>query len=189
MSVNSTGLMTLIIHICALRSDGTAACWADDLYGLEPPEDEVFTSIASSSTHACALRSDGTTVCWGQDRFGQASPPSGVSLAGRAPRFRPDSSQSVVVVTTRARWMPTAKPPVGGLPGGSGGSQADSYPSPAANDTPVVSAQTVASYAAEATTKDRHRRLRASGSRRSRAALLTHAACVLMAPSRVGAMR
>ena len=72
--------------VCALRSDRTAFCWTDGLYGLEPPEDEVFTSIASSSRHACALRPDGTAVCWGQDRFGQASPPSGVSLVNQVPR-------------------------------------------------------------------------------------------------------
>ncbi len=72
--------------VCALRSDGSAFCWADGLHGLEPPDNEFFASISSSSTHACALRSDGTAVCWGQDRFGQASPPSGVSIGDQAPR-------------------------------------------------------------------------------------------------------
>ena len=67
---------------CALREDGSAACWTSREYGLTAePESERFTSISSSRSHACALREDGTAVCWGRDRHGQASPPSGVNLS------------------------------------------------------------------------------------------------------------
>ncbi len=72
--------------VCALRSDGSAFCWADGLHGLEPPPNQRLASISSSSMHACALRPDGTATCWGADRFGQSSPPSGIRHTGQEAR-------------------------------------------------------------------------------------------------------
>ena len=63
---------------CALREDGSAACWTQFKSGLEsPPQDERFISLASSIDHACGLRENGSIVCWGRNRMGQASPLDG----------------------------------------------------------------------------------------------------------------
>ena len=65
---------------CALKTDGSAACWTVYQSGLTPaPERERFTTISASPRHACGLREDGTAVCWGWDIFGQSSPPSGIN--------------------------------------------------------------------------------------------------------------
>lgn len=65
---------------CALRTDGSPACWTNYESGIAPPpEGERFTTITAISTHACGLRADGVVVCWGRNRVGQASPPSGVN--------------------------------------------------------------------------------------------------------------
>ena len=63
-------------HTCALRRDGTALCWGQDLYGQSTlPEHVSFVSISSGASHTCAPRSDGSAICWGQDYSGQASAP------------------------------------------------------------------------------------------------------------------
>ena len=61
---------------CALREDGTPACWGVPGYGRTlPPEGEQFTSISSGRMHACGLRGDKSVVCWGWHDRGQAKPP------------------------------------------------------------------------------------------------------------------
>ena len=65
-------------HTCALRADGTAACWgANDFTGVTTPLAGTFTTISFSDDHACGLRADGTAACWGRDSFGEATPPEG----------------------------------------------------------------------------------------------------------------
>ena len=64
---------------CALRVDGTLACWGmgkagdtagDPCFGewsklqSEPPEGE-FRLVRSAQLHSCAIRKDGTVACWG----------------------------------------------------------------------------------------------------------------------------
>lgn len=72
-------------HSCALRSDGTVACWGDNANG-ELGLGTVGTAMAAPATvpgltgvraieaglsHACALLGDGTVRCWGDNTYGQ----------------------------------------------------------------------------------------------------------------------
>jgi alpha-tubulin suppressor-like RCC1 family protein len=53
-------------HSCAIRSDGTLACWGDDAYGetsLIPPG--AFAQVSAGETHSCALNIAGGIQCWG----------------------------------------------------------------------------------------------------------------------------
>lgn len=59
---------------CALRTDGTLACWGGEGYDMESDEDlpmrtpnGTYTSVTVSYYHACATRTDGRAVCWGAD--------------------------------------------------------------------------------------------------------------------------
>ena len=64
------------IHTCGLRSDDSAVCWGDNVYGRTTlPSDEKFISISAGGEHTCGLRSDGAAVCWGNNKHGGASAP------------------------------------------------------------------------------------------------------------------
>jgi alpha-tubulin suppressor-like RCC1 family protein len=82
-------------HSCALRADGTVACWGiprdgrlgeGTLSGVSPAPRLVgglddATAVASGDAHTCAIRAGGAVSCWGENYFGQlgqgrAGPPS-----------------------------------------------------------------------------------------------------------------
>src|SRR3954468_20343821 len=59
------------LHSCAIKSDGTAACWG---YGGQGQTDVpaglgTVTAISAGAFHTCAIKSDGTAVCWGYDGY------------------------------------------------------------------------------------------------------------------------
>jgi len=59
-------------HTCAIRDDGTLACWGDDSAGqLDEVPSGTFRSLSAGGTHTCAIRTDGTLACWGDDSAGQ----------------------------------------------------------------------------------------------------------------------
>ncbi len=59
-------------HTCAIRDDGTLACWGDDSSGqLDGIPDGTFQAVSAGGTHTCAIRDDGTLACWGDDSSGQ----------------------------------------------------------------------------------------------------------------------
>jgi alpha-tubulin suppressor-like RCC1 family protein len=70
-------------HTCAIRTDGTLACWGDDSAGqLDEIPSGTFRSLSAGGTHTCAIRTDGTLACWGDDSAGQLDGvPSGAFLA------------------------------------------------------------------------------------------------------------
>ncbi len=48
---------------CALRGDGKALCWIDQV--LRETPDDVFVSLSNGEDAACGIKTDGTLRCWG----------------------------------------------------------------------------------------------------------------------------
>ncbi|MED5374445.1 MAG: hypothetical protein VX899_25735 [Myxococcota bacterium] len=58
-------MTSTLLGSCALREDGTAACWGDDNRGqLEVPA-EAFQAISIGPRTACGVLQDGSLTCWG----------------------------------------------------------------------------------------------------------------------------
>lgn len=49
---------------CAIRDDGTLACWGSSPRSVHPPAG-TFSALAAGQQGACALRDDHVVVCWG----------------------------------------------------------------------------------------------------------------------------
>lgn len=76
-------------HNCAIRIDGTVACWGQQAdaaggnVGKTDPPPGSFQSVSAGLDHSCGVRTDTSVACWGsnvafRDRHvGQAIPPSG----------------------------------------------------------------------------------------------------------------
>jgi hypothetical protein len=66
-------------HTCAIRADGSLACWGDDSKGqLDGIPDGTFIAVSAGGSHTCAIRAPsdgdddgGPLVCWGDDSKGQ----------------------------------------------------------------------------------------------------------------------
>ncbi|HEX2873526.1 MAG TPA: hypothetical protein VHP33_19845 [Polyangiaceae bacterium] len=91
------------LHSCAIRIDGTLACWGAGTLASDPPgwacpnathfgqslpPSGTFIAVAVGEKHGCAIRSDGTVACWGAGTTlgdcpanaaacGQSIPPTG----------------------------------------------------------------------------------------------------------------
>lgn len=70
LAVPPTGTFTDVSfanhHACAVRSDGTVACWAAyDTYGEATPPAGTFSSVIVGQWNTCGLRTDGAITCWG----------------------------------------------------------------------------------------------------------------------------
>ena len=79
-----TAIATGAYHSCALRTNGTVACWGGNYSGqlgdgtttgrLTPVPVVGLsdaTAIAPGGGHSCALRTNGTVACWGDNFYGQ----------------------------------------------------------------------------------------------------------------------
>ena len=64
-------------HSCAIRPDGTIACWGDNEHGQTDTPQGRYTAITAGSVHSCAIRPDGTVACWGDNEHGQTDTPEG----------------------------------------------------------------------------------------------------------------
>ena len=64
-------------HSCAIRRNGTAACWGAHLGGQTEPPNGILKIISAGTLHTCGLRTDNTITCWGVNWYGQADAPTG----------------------------------------------------------------------------------------------------------------
>ena len=79
------GLTAGDAHTCALRADGSVACWGDNAYGqlgnpdaesgstvveVTLPADAHIVDIAAGVSHTCALAQDHRVFCWGYNGWG-----------------------------------------------------------------------------------------------------------------------
>jgi alpha-tubulin suppressor-like RCC1 family protein len=64
-------------HTCALRPDGTIACWGNNYAGASTPPLGTWKQVSAGTAFTCALRSDGTPQCWGTNLNGQTYAPPG----------------------------------------------------------------------------------------------------------------
>ncbi len=66
----------VLSHTCGVRTDGSVACWGQDLFGEATPPSGEFSSVSAGGFHTCGVRTDGAVACWG-DIVGQDTLPSG----------------------------------------------------------------------------------------------------------------
>ena len=62
---------------CALRGDGTLACWGQNDAGQAMAPPGQFIAVSTGWRTACAVRTSGSLECWGSNRVGQSDPPRG----------------------------------------------------------------------------------------------------------------
>jgi len=72
-----TGITVGRDHSCALKTDGSIACWGSNGAGqTSVPEGNSFTEVSAGYRNTCAV--DGATQeisCWGSNSYGESSPP------------------------------------------------------------------------------------------------------------------
>ncbi len=69
-------------HACALRTDGSLACWGAEPGGvLAAPAGADFVAVSAGYRHTCALRDSGAVACWGSPTGGATTPPDDVFTA------------------------------------------------------------------------------------------------------------
>ena len=62
-------------HACAIRADGTLACWGDNGLGQTDAPADAFLQVSAGNRYSCGLKVDGKVACWGDDTYEKASPP------------------------------------------------------------------------------------------------------------------
>lgn len=62
---------------CALREDGTVACWGGNRRGETDAPTGTFRSLSAGVYHTCAIRESGEVECWGWNGWGQTDAPPG----------------------------------------------------------------------------------------------------------------
>ncbi len=74
-------------HNCGVKTDGSVACWGQDLFGEGTPPAGEFISVSAGGPHTCGVKTDGSVACWGDDTLGQATPPAGefISVSAGGP--------------------------------------------------------------------------------------------------------
>jgi hypothetical protein len=69
---------------CAVRQDGSVACWGHDMNGNTRPAPGSYRQVVMGHAFGCGLLMGGEVACWGANDLGQSAPPGGpfVRLSG-----------------------------------------------------------------------------------------------------------
>jgi alpha-tubulin suppressor-like RCC1 family protein len=70
-------------HNCALKTDGTVACWGLNTSNQAPasPPAGPFASLSAGGSHTCGVKTNGSVLCWGSGTYGQTTVPTGTTFA------------------------------------------------------------------------------------------------------------
>jgi hypothetical protein len=72
---------------CAIRSNGTIACWGDvDSVTTGIPSGSNYVKVAApawNNSHACAVTAGGGVTCWGNNANGETNVPGGITNASK----------------------------------------------------------------------------------------------------------
>lgn len=52
------------IHACAIRVNGTLACWGDNAHDETDAPTGTYKDLAVGYYHDCAIATDGAMTCW-----------------------------------------------------------------------------------------------------------------------------
>ena len=63
-------------NTCAVKTDGTAPCWALNSAAPVPADLGIVGSIRAGDDHFCAVKTDGRIQCWGSDVSGESTVPA-----------------------------------------------------------------------------------------------------------------
>lgn len=87
------------VGTCAVKTDGTAWCWGNNVYGglgdgttenkptpVQVGMDSNWKSVTAGQVNSCGLRTDGTAWCWGDNNVGQLGPDTSTFLKYPTPR-------------------------------------------------------------------------------------------------------
>lgn len=66
---------------CAIKKDGTLACWGANDVGQATPPPGTFRDLSSGHRHSCAVRTDGAVLCWGENASGCTEPHPGTYVS------------------------------------------------------------------------------------------------------------
>jgi alpha-tubulin suppressor-like RCC1 family protein len=111
-----THLVSGAAHTCALRTDGTVACWGDDTDGelgrggsaaqnpaAAPAALTSVGAVTAGAHHTCAaLASSGLAYCWGRNDAGQLGASSPATASMPQPVLRANGTQLDGVVALAA---------------------------------------------------------------------------------------
>ena len=67
-------------NTCAVKTDGTAQCWALNSPASVPADLGIVSSINAGYDYFCAVKTDGSIQCWGSDVSGESTVPPYASV-------------------------------------------------------------------------------------------------------------
>lgn len=70
-----------MLHVCAIKTEGTITCWGNNGRGQTTPatSSDAFVDITSGREFSCARTSVGAPYCWGRNYEGQTSIPGALA--------------------------------------------------------------------------------------------------------------